>query len=188
MTVIVAAIKNGQVSISADTQLNFGSNKVHAKYIKDRTKLFEVNDSVVGLSGWSATTQILQHLMSKQPELFTLDSRWEIFEMLLKLHETLKDDYFIETNENSDQPVESNQLDGLIINSNGIFEFGSYREVYHYDRFWAIGSGKRYALGAMHALFETDATAQQITEAGARAAAEFDDSCDLPIHTKILSI
>lgn len=88
----------------------------------------------------------------------------------------------------SDQPVESNQLDGLVINANGIFSFGSYREVHQWDKFWALGSGKRIALGAMHSLFDTNASAQEISEAGVKAAAEFDDSCNLPLKTIVLDL
>ena len=188
MTVITAAIKDGKVCISADTQLNFGSLKVHAKYVNDRKKLFPVQDSVIGMTGWSATSQILEHLIETEPKLFNLKTRWQIFETLLAIQDRLKNEYFIETNEDSDQPVESNQLDGLIINSSGIFQFGSYREVHQYEQFWALGSGRRFALGAMHALYESGATAQQIAEAGVHAAAEFDDGCNLPCHSIVLDM
>jgi len=186
MTIIAAAIKNGKVSISCDTQSNFGSLKVHANRMSDHNKLFQIENSVIGVSGWTATTQIIEHLIETTPEMFKLNSRWEIFEMLLAVHEKLKDDYFIDTSEASDQPVESNQLDGIVINTNGIFSFGSYREVHQWDTFWALGSGRRLALGAMHALYETDATAQEISEAGVKAAAEFDDGCNLPLKTVVL--
>ena len=186
MTIIAAVIKNGKISISCDTQSNFGSLKVHANKMNDHDKLFEVQNSVIGVTGWTATTQIIEHLIETNPDMFKLNSRWEIFEMLLAVHEKLKDDYFIETSEDSDQPVESNQLDGLVINSNGIFSFGSYREVHQWDKFWSLGSGQRLALGAMHALYETDATAKEISEAGVKAAAEFDDSCNLPLKTIVL--
>lgn len=188
MTVITAAIKNGKISISSDTQLNFGSLQVNSKYIENKNKLFSVNGSVVGVTGWSATSQILEHLLETEPKLFNLNSRWAIFETFVALQEKLKDDYFIEPREDSDQPVESNQLDGLVINSNGLFQFSSYREVHQYTKFWAIGSGRRYALGAMHALFESDATAKEISTAGANAAAEFDDACNFPVKTIVLDM
>ena len=188
MTIIAAAIKNGVVSIACDSQFNLGSLKIDSKYRKNNDKLLKVNDSIIGLTGWCATTQILEHLAETEPSLFKLNTRWEIFEMLLTLHEKLKDYYFIETSENSDQPVESNQLDGLIINQKGIFEFGSYREVHQYDRFWAVGSGKLLALGAMHALYETDACAMTIVEAGVKSAAEFDDGCSLPLKSMCIEL
>ena len=188
MTVITAAMKNDKVCISSDTQLNFGSLKVHSSYLNNRAKLFKINNSVIGLTGWAATSQILEHLMATKPSVFKLNTRWEIFETLLNIHEIIKEDYFIETHEDSDQPVESNQLDGLIINANGIFQFSSYREVHQYEQFWAVGSGRRFSLGAMHALYNSDASAEQIAEAGAAAAAEFDDGCNLPLQTMIIDI
>jgi ATP-dependent protease HslVU (ClpYQ) peptidase subunit len=59
------------------------------------------------------------------------------------------------------------------------------REVYQFARYWAIGSGRKFAMGAMHALFDTDMTAGQIAEAAIRAGCEFDASSSLPltIHT-----
>ncbi len=188
MTIITAVKKNSIVCIAADTQSNFGSLQVSSKYIKNSTKLSKVNGSILGVAGWCATCQILEHFIEDKPELFKLDNKWDIFESFLGIHEKLKNDYFIETKEEDDQPVESNQLDALIINKNGIFEVGSYREVHEHNLFWALGSGKQIALGALHALYDTDATAQEIAEAGVKAASEFDDGCGLPIQSLVLEL
>lgn len=188
MTIIAAAIKNGKVSISCDSQSSYGSLKVHSRYKKDYNKLFEINGSVIGATGWTATTQILEHLIETKPKKFKLDTRWGIFEMLLSLHGKLKDKYFIETHEEDDQPVESNQLDGLVINSNGIFKFASYREVDQLTKFWAIGSGRSYALGAMYSVYEEYQSSKEIAEAGVKAASEFDDGCNLPLQTITLDL
>lgn len=56
----------------------------------------------------------------------------------------------------------------------------SYREVFSFDRFWAIGSGKTFALGAMYAAYDTLGSARQLAELGIHAGAEFDKSSDLP--------
>jgi len=112
----------------------------------------------------------------------------EIFSTLLSLHKEMKKTYFLDTNENEDQPVESNQLDLIIINKNGLFSAASYREVNQYHTFWAIGSGKRIALGAMHALYDLNLSAKEIAEAGVKAASEFDDGCSLPLETELISI
>lgn len=55
-----------------------------------------------------------------KPDLFNLSSRDEICGTLMRLHGIMKEDCFVETKENKDQPVESNQLDALVINQNGL--------------------------------------------------------------------
>lgn len=188
MSIVCAAIKNGEVAIAADTQLGFGSTKVSAKYLNNPDKLYAVNGNVIGIVGWTAITNIVEHLLQTRPDLFNLSTRDEIYETLMNLHGIMKDDYFIETKENEDQPVESNQLDAIIINKNGLFEIGSYRDVYEYSLFWAIGSGRRYALGAMDAVYNTEMSASEIAVAGANAACTFDDGCGSPVTVECLKL
>ena len=45
------------------------------------------------------------------------------------------------------------------------------REVYEYTRFWAIGSGRDYALGAMYAAWNTLDTAAAVAQLGWRPVA-----------------
>ena len=188
MSIVCAAMKNGVIAISCDTQSNFGSINVTSRHIQNSNKLYSVNKSIIGIVGWHAIADMFEHLIKNEKKLFQLDTRMNIYSTLIKLHEKMKDDYFIETREDEDQPVESSQLDALIINQQGIFEISSYREVNQYKTFWGIGSGRSVALGAMHALYETKATAKQIVEAGVKAAAEFNDGCGLPLKTRTLKI
>ena len=80
-----------------------------------------------------------------------LGSRDEVFETFLKLHPKLKEQFFLNTKEEESDPYESSQFTVLIANAAGIFGVYSYREVFEFDRFWAIGSGRSFALGAMYA-------------------------------------
>jgi len=188
MSVVCAAIKNGVIAISSDTQSNFGSITVSAKHMKSSSKLYSVNQSIMGVVGWHAISDMVQHLIIHEKKLFQLNSRMEIFSTLISLHEKMKDNYFIETKEDDEQPVESNQLDALIVNKHGLFEISSYREVNEYNTFWAIGSGRRFSLGAMHALYDTKASAKTLVEAGVKAATEFDESCGLPMNTRTMKL
>lgn len=40
------------------------------------------------------------------------------------------------------------------------------REVFEFNRFWAIGSGREFALGAMYAVYENLESAEDITKVG----------------------
>ena len=58
----------------------------------------------------------------------------------------------------------------------------SLREVDEYTRFWAVGSGAEYALGAMFSVYDQLQTAEQVAEVGIRSGATFDSSSSLPMH------
>jgi ATP-dependent protease HslVU (ClpYQ) peptidase subunit len=71
----------------------------------------------------------------------------------------------------------------MIANPSGIYAVYSMREVFEFDRFWAIGSGRDFALGAMYATYAGKAkTAAAIAESGVTAGAEFDTGTSLPIY------
>ncbi|MDH3348695.1 MAG: hypothetical protein OEM02_11440 [Desulfobulbaceae bacterium] len=183
---IVAVVKKGdRICIAADTLANRGSMKIGAERIKDHQKIYKLDDSYMGMVGWSAIVQIVEHVINTDPGLLNFSNRMAIFNTLLSLQTVFKEKYFIDPRENEDQPVESNHISALIVNKNGIFEVDSYREVHEINDFWAIGSGSSYALGAMRALYNLDVTAEEIVGEAVKAAAEFDDGCGLPmtIHT-----
>lgn len=186
MSIVCAVRKNGEIAISADTLTKFGALSASSDYRVNSSKLFRVNDSVVGLVGWCAISTALEHLIKVDRELFRFGNRMEILGSLLELHRRMKRDYFVESREDRDQPVESSQLQGLIVNAGGLYEVCSYRSVTEYKNFWAVGSGRRLALGAMYATYRAAKSARAVAEAGVRAAAEFDDGCGLPLKTKIV--
>jgi ATP-dependent HslUV protease, peptidase subunit HslV len=97
-----------------------------------------------------------------------------------RAHQILKEKYFLNIKEEEDDPYESSQITTLIANTHGIFGVYSYREVFSFDRFWAIGSGKTFALGAMYAAFDSLGSAHELAELGVNAGAEFDKSSALP--------
>jgi ATP-dependent protease HslVU (ClpYQ) peptidase subunit len=66
----------------------------------------------------------------------------------------LKEEAFLNPKEEDDDPYESSQMTVMIANPSGIFAVYSMREVFEFDRFWAIGSGRSFALGAMYAQYE----------------------------------
>ena len=68
----------------------------------------------------------------------------------------------------------------VIANPSGIYGLYSYREVFEFKEFWGIGSGRSFALGAMHAAYAKAKTAKEVAEAGIAAGCEFDRNSALP--------
>ena len=188
MSIVCAAIKNDEIAIAADTQLSSGSININADELKNAGKLYKVGENVLGIVGWNAVSTLYEHVAQEHSDMFELADRNQIYKTLLKLQKLLKDEYFLETSEHSRQPVESIQLDALVVNKNGIFEINSYREVNQYNHFWAMGSGRELALGAMHVLYESNISAENLALKGVEAAAKFDDSCSLPSTSEVMNM
>ena len=83
-----------------------------------------------------------------------------MFDTFTKLHPYLKDNFFLQTKEEDSDPYESSQFSVVIANASGIYGLYSYREVFEFKEFWGIGSGRSFALGAMHAAYAKAKTAQ----------------------------
>jgi ATP-dependent HslUV protease subunit HslV len=62
----------------------------------------------------------------------------------------------------------------VIANPTGIYGLYSYREVFEFKEFWGMGSGRSFALGAMHAACMPGQNAREVAEAGLAAGCEFD--------------
>ena len=73
---------------------------------------------------------------------------------MLEITSNSKDEYFLNVVEGENDDYESSQMESLIANPMGIFAVYSWREVFEHERFWALGSGTEYALGAMHAAYD----------------------------------
>ncbi len=188
MSIIVVVRRAGQVVIGADTAESDDDLVIGADYVVNPSKLLQAGETWIGLAGWSASQTILESILRRGDVELSFRDRAAIFESARKLHEVMKSDYFIDTQEDKEQPVESSQISALIANRYGIFELESYRSVAEYRRYWAIGSGKKLAIGAMHAMYERSDDPVAMAEAGLRAACEFDDGCALPFETRTVRL
>jgi len=87
----------------------------------------------------------------------------------------------LQTKEDDNDPYESMQFTVVIANSSGIYGLYSYREIFEFKEFWGIGSGRSFALGAMHAAWANTKTAKEVAMAGMQAGCEFDKNSGGPI-------
>jgi ATP-dependent HslUV protease, peptidase subunit HslV len=180
MSTIVVVKKGERVAIAADTFSTVGSTKTHSKYVANSEKIVRFKDSFIGIIGSSAHSQVMESLMRKHPKKISFNGVDDIFETYLKIHPILKDEFYLKTFEDEDDEYESSQIEALIANPHGIFGIFSWRDVDEYTRFWAIGSGQEYALGAMYAIYERIDDPEEIARIGVEAGCEFDDGSGLP--------
>ena len=192
MTTVVAVRKGGQVALMADTLVTFGDTRLSHR-MEANQKAFVVEDaqgkSIFAAAGAAAHFLVLRHALAAQPrEELRLGSKDDVFRTLMRLHPVLKEHFFLQTKEDDHDPYESSQFTLLIANRAGIFGVYSYREVFEFKEFWSIGSGRSFALGAMHAAYAKARAAREIAQAGIDAACEFDRNSAGPVDVFTLKL
>jgi len=188
MTTICVARMAGQVAIAADALVTFGDTRLAHGY-EANEKVFRIGDSWIGMAGTTAHFPVLRRALGALPKQeLNLGSRDEVFETFLKLHPKLKEQFFLNTKEEESDPYESSQFTVLVANATGAYGVYSYREVFEFDRFWAIGSGRSFALGAMYAHFDRARTAREVAELGVRAGCEFDKNSAAPVRVHTIKL
>ncbi len=181
MSTITVVKKNEHVAIAADSLTTWGSGKESAEYVVNHDKIIQVGESYLGVSGSTAAKLMLKDYFSKRDVKAQLDSVEGIFRTWKEVHQALKDDYFLNPEEDPDDTVESSRMDVLIANPHGIFGVSAHRAVQEFSKFYAYGTGSEYALGAMYSMYEDESkTAEDVARFGVQAAAEFDDGTGLP--------
>ena len=187
MTTLTVVKKDGVAAMAADSLTTFGDTRLGRAYKGEHDKILQIGDTLIGLCGSSAHPLVLTSSLAQLAEP-RFGSRAEVFETFRRLHPILKEHAFLNPKEDEDDPYESSQLTALIVNPAGIFGVFSLREVFEFDRFWAIGSGRQFALGAMHALYDSGASASTIATAGVEAGIEFDSASGGPVVSHCIAL
>ena len=180
MTTIVVVRKGDSAVIAADSLTTFGTTRLAPAYDRHPEKVTRYGDSFLGVAGSAAHQLVLENLLARTPNL-VFHGKAAIYDSFRKLHPVLKDEAFLNPKEEEDDPYESSQMTVMIANPSGIFAVYSMREVFEFDRFWAIGSGRDFALGAMFVLYDKAKSTGAIAQAGIHAGAEFDTGTSEPI-------
>lgn len=189
MTIITAVQKADEVAIACDTQISSSNSGLMllAEYQVNASKLISYGDSILGISGSCAVMRIFEDFLDRS-EPAHLGSRTDVFRWLLAQQDTLKSDYYMKTDNGNDksQPTESQWLTAMLINPHGIFSINPYRQVNEYSKFWAVGSGCRFALGALEILYKQPLTATEIAREAALVATKFNPGCSEPVFVQTI--
>jgi ATP-dependent HslUV protease, peptidase subunit HslV len=180
MTTIVVVRKGGTAVIAADSLTTFGTTRLAPEYDRHPHKIARYADSFLGVAGSAAHQLVLENLLARTPNL-DFRGKAAIYDSFRRLHPLLKDEAFLNPKEEEDDPYESSQMTVMLANPTGIYAVYSMREVFEFDRFWSIGSGRDFALGAMFSMYSRAKSAAAVAEAGVLAGAEFDTGTSTPI-------
>jgi ATP-dependent protease HslVU (ClpYQ) peptidase subunit len=173
--------KGKKACIAADSLTTWGSHiRERRGYSLGNDKVFKYEDSYIGLVGFAGHQMVLKSYLFGLEEPADFSSGPAIFEFWRKMHRELKDSYFVNPRDDKDDPYESSRILALICNPHGLFYVSDLRSVVTFSRYWAIGSGQEYALGALYANYDRYRDPLDIAKASIAAACEFDNHSDGP--------
>ena len=178
MSIVVAVRKNNALVMAADTLTCFSEDEQVPPDNASAEKIMRIGHSVVGGAGWGLYDDIFRDFLAgREPP--GLDSEGSIFSFFLELWKALHEKYTFVNDQAHDKDSPFGDLDSsfLIANRTGIYRVSSDLSVSRFKQYCSTGSGSEYALGAVHALYHSSATAREIAEEAVRAAIAFNVFC-----------
>lgn len=178
MSIAVAVRKGSTIAVAADSQENFGDRKIVGSNHR-AAKIMSLGGSELAMTGWGIYDNVFSdYLRSRRAPRFA--SEREIFTFFVRLWKDLRRRYsFVEDQVAEDDRSPFADLDSsfLVANRHGIFHVSGDMSVMAFNQYYAIGSGASYALGVLHALYDSEHDAATLARRACEAAAAFDVYC-----------
>ena len=177
MSIVVAITKGQRTVIAADTMGFYGSQRVPIENSR-AVKVRPVGTAYLAMTGWSVYDNILDDMIKKNPKP-SLNSTQEIFTFVMAMWHELHEHYPFVNDQSATKDSPFGDLDStfMVANSNGIFKVASDTNVSKFEQYYAIGSGSDYAMGALHALYDSDLDAKALAQRAIATAIHFDCYC-----------
>lgn len=186
MSIAVAVKKGRKTVIAADTQSNFGDRRVSIDNHR-APKIRRVGSAYIATTGWGIYDDILRDYLprTRRPALRT---EKEVFTFFMRLWKQLHERYSLV----NDQPHEDDQspfgdLDAafLVVSKGSILQVSGNMSVSRFEKYYAVGSGADFAMGALHVLYDRIDDAAALAREACAAAMAFDVFCggDIDVFT-----
>ena len=189
MSIAVAIRKNRQLALGADTQTTFGSSRVPADNLTS-TKIHQIGDTYLATTGWGLYENILDDYLARAPET-ELATKRAIFTFFMTFWKELHESYsFVrdQSDKEDESPFGSLDASFLAISREGVFHVSSDMSVTVFEKYYAIGSGADYALGAISVLYDYQLDAPTICRKSLEAAIDFDVHCGGDTDVRIIDL
>lgn len=189
MTIIAAVKKDGLIAIASDTSHLLGNTQQQREDVNNNAKIIEVAGNYIASTGHASISDCLEYYFDKFKDA-DLTSRRAIFKESLRMHAFFKEELYLSENLTDEEAYfEDMGLDLLIANPTGIFGLYSERSVSEFDKFYAFGTGYRFALGSMYENYpREELDAKAIVERSVQAAVWFDDSCSGECDVRVIKL
>ena len=184
MSIVVAVTKNDRTVLAADTQSSFGAEILPPGNLTT-TKIRRVGQSLLGRAGWGVYDNILEDVLG-QRETTELDDAPQIFRFFTELWKVLHKRYSFVNDQAKGKNTPFGDLGGsfVVANRSGIFYVAPNLGVTQFKRYYAIGAGADYSLGALHQIYEQEDDVESIARRAVETAIAFNVSCGGEIEVR----
>lgn len=187
---IAVAIKNSrQLVLGTDSQTSFGSSRVPTDNLKT-IKIHQIGAAYLATTGWGLYENILDDYLTRSPGV-KIDTKQTIFAFFMTFWKELHEHYpFVKDQPDKEDESPFGSLDAsfLVISAQGIFHIGADMSVTTFEKYYAIGSGADYALGAVAALYNDTLDATTVCQKAIAAAIDFDVHCGGEIDIRVIDL
>ena len=175
MTTLVGIRLENKVWIGSDTLLT-GNGQTFGHLSKTAIVPHDVGgDSCMAIAGPSTAIHAIQDTVAEtsfSPWLSTL----EVYKGLCCIHSYLDTNHFLKAHTEEDLAFASSGFESIIGNEHGLWIALSSREIIPVQRFCAVGSGREFALGALHSLNIEAIGAEAAIQLAMSAASAYDSA------------
>jgi ATP-dependent protease HslVU (ClpYQ) peptidase subunit len=177
MSIVVAVTKNGRTVVASDSMGFYGYQRVPTDNSK-AVKVRRAGAALVAMTGWSIYENILEDLLSHDPEP-SLGNCRDIFTFFTSMWKELHQRYpFVNDQVDSkDSPFGDLGATFMVVSRQGIFKVASDTNVARFEKYCAIGSGGDYALGALYAAYDRDDEPLSLARLAVETAINYDTHC-----------
>jgi ATP-dependent HslUV protease subunit HslV len=184
MSIAVVVKKDKKIVICADTLQCFDSNMTGEDNL-DESKLRRIGNAMVAGAGWGLYDNILDDYL-KGKKSVRLSTKQQVFLFFKRLWPVLHEKYSFVKDQCDDNSSPFGELDSsfLIATKKRIFFVSSNMCVTEFRKFYAIGAGRDYAIGAMHVLYDQEKSAEEIARLAIESAISNNVYCGGSIEIK----
>ena len=189
MSVAIAVVRDRTLALATDSMIHFGGDKIPTANLADR-KMRPVGPAWLAATGWSLYSNILEDWLGGRKRMPSLATSGAIFRFFNDFWGQLHDRYSFVKDQPDDHDSPFGDLDStfIVASPGGLFHVASDLSVTEFRQYFAIGSGGSIAMGAAHALWDSDLSAEQIAVKAAEAAIDMDLYCGAPVNLETVRL
>lgn len=190
MTTICAYSYNHMIAIAADNRIGFGDVMVSDSICS--SKIISFGDAYLGVAGSSRIINIFEN--DEDIKEVSLSTQKNIFDAYNLFANVFQDKYHFNLEDEEGGVFPDIGFSSIVINKTGIYSINHGCEILLHKKFWSIGSGSEYCLGAMSSIAndlksnKEGQTASSICKSSIAIAASYDPFTNNDLDVKVIKI